>query len=262
MGTDLFSSRWRDARRTLRASRPASAPATSRPRSPRGSLRPGKGGPLPCAAPTPTNRSRTGTASPPPPRGARSAFRVRSGRGPDRSKEAEPRHPAVRIDVQARVRGGWRRPQILESVDGVGAERRRGQDFLPPALRRQRITGLQHLERATPRRVSLEIARVHFDAADDPGKAEAQDRPVVTGPASPLRFPAVVHPERRAGKNEVVPLAEEHVARAENESAVLQGREVDLLAGHRGLRGNETVHAEPRDAAVRIDVELDVSDAA
>src|SRR4029079_1698044 len=148
MGTDLFLCRSRGARRTLRASRPATAPARSRQPSPRGSLRPRTVGPLPCAAPTPTNRSRTGIASPPPPRAARSAFRVRSGRGPDRSKEAEPRDPAVRIDVQARVRGGWRRPQILESVDGVGAQWGRGQNLLPPALRRQGITGLQHLERA------------------------------------------------------------------------------------------------------------------
>ena len=66
-----------------------------------------------------------------------------------------------------------------------------------PRWRRVRLARAR-LEAARARRVALEVARVDLDAPNRARRAEADDRPVVPGPAAPLRFPAVAHVARVA----------------------------------------------------------------
>src|SRR3954470_21575989 len=91
---------------------------------------------------------------------------------------------------------------------------------------------------------------------------ELDDRPVVARPAPAFRLPAVVHAEGWAGQDEIVAVAEEHVAAARDEPAVFHRREIDVAAVPRQalpVRRDLAVDPQPGDAAVRINVESQVS---
>ena len=128
---------------------------------------------------------------------------------------------------------------------------------------RERVPLLQHFYRARRRSVPLEPGRVHLDAADAPRQPQPHDRPVVPGAAAAAGLPAVVHASWRARQDQVVPRSEEHVARGDDESAVLKAGQVDFLFASQlfRLRRHRPVQPESGDAAVRVDVELHVREA-
>ena len=144
------------------------------------------------------------------------------------------------------------------------------QDLRQPVSRRPpspraRSRGVAAFERAAPGGVALEVGGVDLDALERAAPSQLGRSPS-RGPAraaasSPSRRPC----RRRAGHDQVVAVAEEHVAAGDDQAAVLHRREVDLAGGRtsRGQSGSDlAVDAQPRDAAVREDVEPQVGDAA
>ena len=81
-------------------------------------------------------------------------------------------------------------------------------------------------------RVAFEVTRVDLDAPDGPGRAKPDDRPVVTGAAPSLGLPAVAHVERASRHNQIVTMAEEHIAAREDAPALLYRRQINLAATH------------------------------
>ena len=103
----------------------------------------------------------------------------------------------------------------VEHVAGVGLERRAEQQAPAvepvgcPARRARRVDAL---DGAPAGRVALEVRGVDLQALDRAGRGEPDDRPVVAGAAAAPGLPAVGHAARRAGLDQVVARAEEHVA--------------------------------------------------
>src|SRR6185503_14616140 len=111
-------------------------------------------------------------------------------------------------------------------------------------------------KRAALWEVSFEPGRVHFQASNMAGRAELDDRPVVTRAAPALSFPTVAHVGRPSRHDQIVPVAEEHVAASEHHSAVFDGREIDIatnLPQAVPLRCYLAVHLQTRHPAIRKD---------
>jgi hypothetical protein len=106
--------------------------------------------------------------------------------------------------------------------------------------------------------VGVQLQALHAAACREP-----HDRPVVAGAAAAARLPAVAHVRRAPGQDQVLAVAEEHVAAHHDEAAVLHRRQVQHLAARepRGIGPRFAVHAQPRHAAVGIDVEAQVRQA-
>src|SRR5690242_850920 len=105
---------------------------------------------------------------------------------------------------------------------------------------------------------------VDFDAMNVSGAAEFDDGPIVTWTTTAFSFPAVAHVCRATGHDQVVAVAEEHVATGQHEAAVFHSRQIDVAAGAFQLIPigyDLAVDAQPRDAAVRIDFEAKMCDA-
>src|SRR3989449_6385415 len=159
---------------------------------------------------------------------------------------------------------------VFKRMARVGLQRRERQKLLPrhhslivprtrasslstdPALRWSKRA---RLETAVTWRVAFEVARVDLDAPDCSWRAKPDDRPVVTGTATPPRLPAIAHVPRVAWHDEVVARSEKHVAARDDHASVLHCGEIDLAAPPqpRPIRHDVAVDAQPRDAAVRID---------
>src|SRR5690349_24220232 len=58
--------------------------------------------------------------------------------------------------------------------------------------------------------------------------SELYDGPIVSGPATPFRFPSVTHIRRSSGHDQVMPVTKEHVAARKHERAVFRGCEIDV----------------------------------
>ena len=84
-------------------------------------------------------------------------------------------------------------------------------------------------EAAGAGRVALEVMGVDLHALDRAGGAEPNDRPVVAAAATAPRLPAVAHVRAAPGHDQVLAVAEEHVAARDDEAAVLHRREIDLV---------------------------------
>ena len=82
-------------------------------------------------------------------------------------------------------------------------------------------------ERAAFGEVPTEVRGVNLDPPDAARRAETYDAPVVSGPAPTFSLPTVAHVESATGHDEVVPVSEKFVARRDDESAVLDRREVN-----------------------------------
>src|SRR5262249_8869489 len=82
------------------------------------------------------------------------------------------------------------------------------------------------------------------------------------GTAPATSFPAIAHACCPAGHDEVVPRAEEHIARGQDEPAALHRREVNLCAQFGPVGDNLAEHAQPRHATIRKNVEAEVREAA
>src|SRR5437868_12199028 len=95
--------------------------------------------------------------------------------------------------------------------------------------------------------------RIDDDALDSSFMPELHDHPVVTRAATPLRFPAVTHVHAASRHDEVVTMAEEHVARFNDARTVLDCREVDFaaLCELRPVRCRLAMHAQAGHTAVR-----------
>ena len=128
---------------------------------------------------------------------------------------------------------------------------------------RARRTGIGALEHAAAGRVPFEVVGIELHALDRCAACEAHDRPLVSRSAAALRLPAVAHVGGPAGLDEVLPVAVPHVTALGHESAVLHGCEVHDLARrqHGGIRDHVAVHAQSRDASVRMDRQAQVRDA-
>ena len=121
------------------------------------------------------------------------------------------------------------------------------------------------VDRAEVGRVALEVQRVDDRALDRALRRETDDDPVGARTAPALRLPAITHVHAAAGHDQVVARAEEHVVAGDDETAVLRRREVDELravapAHPARARHDVAVHAETRDAAVRVDVEAQMGE--
>ena len=103
---------------------------------------------------------------------------------------------------------------------------------------------------------------VDLHALDHAARGEAHDRPVVPWSAPPLCLPTVAHVRRAAGENQVLPVAVEHVAADDDEAAVLHRREIEEANERSLVRRDDAVHAQPGDAAIRIDIETEMRRAA
>src|SRR5688572_31191629 len=93
--------------------------------------------------------------------------------------------------------------------------------------------------------------------------SELDDGPIMAGAATAFRFPAVAHVGGAARHDQVVTMSKEHVAARDHECAVFDGCEIDVAAGTFEpfpLRRDDAVNAQPRDAAVREDLEPQVCD--
>src|SRR6266496_2059681 len=157
-------------------------------------------------------------------------------------EETQPADAAVGKDAQTRVRRLACRQQILiEAVECMRLERRARQE-LPPCAAFGHETldrlfrNVCHVDRTAPRSVALEVCRVHFGAANGARASQAQDCPIMTRPPPTPGFPAIAHVAAAARQDQVVAGPEEHVARRENEPAVLDRREI-----HFASRSGESV---------------------
>ena len=175
----------------------------------------------------------------------------------------EPRHAAVRMDVEADV-GRSRRRVDREREPPMRPELAMRQDLGPLGVRvRHGVVHHADLERTGVGVVALEVRRVDLDALDlGLGRQPEHDPVVALAPPAP-RLPPVVHAVRVAGRDQVVRRGEEQVARVEHDPARQRRRDVGPAAGvgeRSQIRERLAVDAEPRDPAVREDVEPEVRD--
>src|SRR5215213_558818 len=147
--------------------------------------------------------------------------------------EPQAAHAPVGVDSESRVRGLARVLQLLfEEVSRVRLQARARQKLAPVfvfvglAGREPALLPRADFERTALGEVTLEVRGVHFDAAYVSARAELYHAPVVAGAASSFSLPAVAHVGGAAGHDEVVTVAEELVARGDDEPAVLDRREV------------------------------------
>src|SRR5262249_8564355 len=102
---------------------------------------------------------------------------------------------------------------------------------------------------------------VDLEPLEHAGRGEPDDRPVVAGAATPPGLPAVGHAARWTRLDEVVARAEEHVAAALDDGAVLERGQVDRPTERgqsRPPRHDLAMDPQPRDAAVGKDREPDM----
>src|SRR5687768_18443765 len=102
---------------------------------------------------------------------------------------------------------------------------------------------------------------IDLDAANRSWAAEPDDRPVVSRPSATARLPSVSNMCRSAGKDEILAMAEEHVAAHYDPPAVLHRCQIDVTrADERGpIGGDLAVNTKARDSAIGKDVETNVS---
>ena len=112
-----------------------------------------------------------------------------------------------------------------------------------------------HLETACAWRIAFEVAGVHLDALNATLYRKPDDDPVVTRTTAALRFPPVAHVAGVAGHDQVVPRSKKHVTARDDERAVRGRCEIDFAAGGkpRPVGRDFSIHAQSRDAAIRID---------
>src|SRR5438034_696038 len=154
--------------------------------------------------------------------------------------------------------GRWLQSRT-KAVTRVRLERRFAHDLDPRRARRVERRGalpIAALDAARRRRIALEMIRVELRAYDRAASREANDRPVVSGASAPFRLPAVSHMRGAAGQDEVLSMAEEHVAANDHVTAVLHRRQIDTVTLERlRLETDFAVRPEARDTAIRIDIE-------
>jgi len=149
-------------------------------------------------------------------------------RGAERAEDAQPSDAAVGINVQAQMRRRFVRQEFRgKAVQRIRAQRRAREQFFPGKLDacehlRRGARGAADIDRAALRKIALVVRGVHLDAGDGALGGELHDRPIMAWAAAALGFPAVTHIARRAGRDEIVRRAEEHIARGDGARAVLQ----------------------------------------
>ena len=142
---------------------------------------------------------------------SRDRHRSRAHSGTTVAVHAKTRDTAVGKDVEANVRRRARSASTANSFVRV-ADRDRPARGAATTRRRCAMSdsgdgtpSTSHASRlARSRIVAGEEARVDDDAANDPGKPESNDRPVVPGRATTARFPAV-HPLAALGVDALAP---------------------------------------------------------
>src|SRR6185503_21346898 len=98
---------------------------------------------------------------------------------------------------------------------------------------------------------------VNFDAVNLSRAAELDDGPIMTWTTSSFCFPAVAHVCRATGHDQVVTVAEEHVATGKHEAAVFHRREIDVARALEliPIGDDFAVNAQPRHATIGEDLE-------
>ena len=119
------------------------------------------------------------------------------------------------------------------------------------------------LDGTTVGEVSFEVIRIDFDAADIPWNAQLQDDPVIARATATLGFPAVAHVFGAAGHEQVERRSVELIARGDRAASVFNCCEIDLPTCEAlGARRDVTMNPQARDAAVGIDSQPQMSEAA
>src|SRR3569832_1715760 len=93
--------------------------------------------------------------------------------------------------------------------------------------------------------------------------SELDDGPIMTWTTTPFSFPPVAHVSRATRHDEIVAVAEEHVATGKYEAAVFHCGEIDMAGALEliPIRYDLAVAAQPRHAAIREDLETKMRDA-
>src|SRR5437763_4125735 len=134
---------------------------------------------------------------------------LKSGIGRKAPVESQSADAAVRVDVETHVRRRARVVQLLlVKMSRVRLKTRARQKLAPLQTFECRAFVLargraRRFERAAFGEVPTEVRRVNLDTPDAARRAETYDAPVVSGPASALRLPAVAHVEAATGHDEV-----------------------------------------------------------
>ena len=148
----------------------------------------------------------------------------------------------VRQQLRARQYGPPNKLRILQSFDG-------------------QLFGIAGLERATLGEVAFEVRRVYLEATYASRRAESDDRPIVPRPAAPFGFPAIAHVRGAARHNQIMTMAEKHIAARKHQPAILDGPKIDLSANlfqAIPIRHDFAVNAQARHAAIGVDFETKV----
>ena len=162
---------------------------------------------------------------------------------------------------------GRRSPETSKRCWASGSSGVRGRSGVhstsPPESRSgDEIRRVADFERAALRGVALEVVGVDLDPLDRPAGRQPNDGPVVPGTTTTLGLPAIAHVGGAARQDEVVPVAEEHVAAPDDQAAVLERGEIGEDAGlERRIPRRFAVDSQPGHAAVGIDVEPEMGHA-
>src|SRR5256885_9200076 len=109
------------------------------------------------------------------------------------------------------------------------------QHWLPGKLRiLQRfelsIGSMTTFERTTLGKISFEPGSVDLETPKVARSAEPNDRPIITRAAPSFGFPTITHIQRAARHNQVMTMAEKHVATREHQSAIFYRGQIELTA--------------------------------
>ena len=101
---------------------------------------------------------------------------------------------------------------------------------------------------------------IDFDSANRSRRPEPDNDPIVARAPTPLRFPPIAHVQRIPGQNQIVPGAKVHVAAANNDAAMIDGREIDLAALTQTIPVGSNLAMDPqsRHTPIREDAQADV----
>src|SRR5580658_8425978 len=200
----------------------------------------------------------------------RQMIQPRNPRHPVRSLRRAPKHPksrnpAIRKNIQPHMR---RRAHFLQlppkNLYTVRLQRHARQQ-LPPIRRAQprnfraRPLRLTNLDRTTIRKISLKMRRVHFHVLNRTRHSQFHNRPIMSRPPPPLRFPPVAHTLAAPRHQHIKRLAVKLIAGHNHPPAIFHRRQIQFALGDSPrARHHYTVQPQTRHSSIRINLETHV----
>src|SRR5580658_4614031 len=200
----------------------------------------------------------------------RQMIQPRNPRHPVRSLRRAPKHPksrnpAIRKNIQPHMR---RRAHFLQlppkNLYAVRLQRHARQQ-LPPIRRAQprnfraRPLRLTNLDRTTIRKISLKMRRVHFYVLNRTRHSQFHNRPIMSRPPPPLRFPPVAHTLAAPRHQHIKRLAVKLIAGHNHPPAIFHRRQIQFALGDSPrARYHFTVQPQTRHSSIRINLETHV----